>query len=240
MNLLQIRTKLRELSGRFDLVNSDFTDNGADFFINAGSRYLDRIDETQKSAGQYFVLLTAGSYSCSFPYCRALKEVWVATSTERWQLKKMPLQDAMAAYMGDLPSARQSGSPSYYSPCITRYIPEDATAVELTAFSGFVDIPSGNAHEYNALLLNCPTDVQLMVDIRGLFYSMSLIADTDINYWSVNHPALLIMSAMRQIEVMNRNTQGVKDWNESIGTEVHQLGLDFIEEEIAEVDQMEG
>ena len=40
MNLLQIRTKFVQLSGRYDLVvdaaGGDYSDNGADFFINAG------------------------------------------------------------------------------------------------------------------------------------------------------------------------------------------------------------
>ena len=49
MNLLQIRQKFRTLSGRHDLVESDGSDNGADFYINAGQRHLDRLDETQKS-----------------------------------------------------------------------------------------------------------------------------------------------------------------------------------------------
>lgn len=240
MNLIQVRRKFRELSGRFDLVNSDYSDNGADFFINAGSRFLDRLDETQKSVAQYFVKIDIGGYSCTFPYCRALKEVWVATSTERWQLNKMNFQDIMLNYMGSLPSERTNGSPEYYSPCVSRYIPENADVGDLDAFSGFVDIPSGNAHEYNALLINCPTSEELMIDVRGLFYSMTLTNDTDINYWTVAHPALLIMSAMRQVEVMNRNTQGVKDWDASIGSEIRQLGMDLVEEDIAEVSQMEG
>ena len=51
---------------------------------------------------------------------------------------------------------------------------------------------------------------------------------------------LLYMSAMRQIEVVNRNTQGVNDWTTSIQTEIQQLGFDLVEEAIAEIDQMEG
>ncbi len=51
---------------------------------------------------------------------------------------------------------------------------------------------------------------------------------------------LLIMAAMRQTEVVNRNTQGVNDWTNSISVEMKQLGMDLVEELIAETSQMEG
>jgi hypothetical protein len=41
MNLLQIRTKFRSVSGRYDLVNDNFSDNGANFFIEEGRKWLD-------------------------------------------------------------------------------------------------------------------------------------------------------------------------------------------------------
>lgn len=240
MNLLQIRTKFRELSGRFDLVSDIFADTGADFFINEGRKYLDRLDETQKSWGQYFRLLPIGGWNTIIPYCRAIKEVWVATSVVRWQLEKKRLQDLLSEYLTGLPSSRSLGSPSYYSPCISRYIPENATVITLEAFTGFVEIPSGNAGHYNAILLDVPTSEQLMVDIRGLFYSMELVNNTDKNYWSEVHPMLLIMAAMRATEIVNRNTQGVNDWSNAISADIVPIGYDLVEELIAETNEMGG
>jgi len=241
MNLIQLRTKFREISGRFDLVSdAPYTDTGADFFINEGRKYLDRLNETQKSWGSCFRFLEPNHWTVSFPYCRAIKEVWVATSTERWQLEKKRLQDMIEGYLTGLPSSRTSGTPLYYSPCISRYIPENATAADLEAFIGFVDIPSGNAHEFNAILVNVPTSEKLTVIINGLFYSAELVNDTDENYWSAVHPLLLISAAMRAIEVINRNTQGLNDWSNAIGVEMQQLGFDLVEELIAETSEMEG
>ena len=225
----------------FDLVNADFSDNGADFFINEGRKYLDRLDETQKSWASCFRILSPGRFSVSFPHCRAIKEIWVANAgVGRWQLEKVKLQDLIEGYLTGLPSSRTTGTPLYYSPCLTRYIPEDATVEDIEAFVGFVETPSGNTHGYNSILVNVPTDLRLMVDVRGLFYSFELIEDTDTNYWSSVHPMLLYMAAMRYVEVANRNTQGVKDWNNAIATDMQQLGFDLVEELIAEVDQMEG
>lgn len=240
MNLLEIRTKFRELSGRFDLVNDDFSDNGADFFINEGSKFLDRLEETQKSWASCFRFLEIGLFSVQFPYCRAIKEVWAGSTTGRWQLEKKNIQDLIKDYLSGLPSSRSTGLPLYYSPCITRYIPENASVIDIESFIGWVEIPSGNHHEYNAILVNVPTSEKLTIDIRGLFYSQKLIEDTDKNYWSEVHPLLLISATMRQIEILNRNTQGLNDATLAIQTEMQQIGFDLVEELISEVDQMEG
>ena len=241
MNLLQVRTKFREFSGRHDLVNADYSDNGADFFLNEGRKFLDRLDETKKSWGICYRFIQVGRYSTTFPYCRAIKEVWVATTNEdegRWQLEKKNLQDLTAGYLTGFPSARTNGTPLYYSPGIGRHIPEDVAANEMEAYAGFVDVMAAPSHEYNAILINVPTDKKLMVEIRGLFYSHELVNDTDTNYWSEVHPLLLIMSAMRYIEVVNRNTQGVNDWTNAIMVDMKQIGSDLVEELIAEADEM--
>ena len=238
MNLLQIRTKFRDISGRFDLVNEDYSDNGADFYINEGRKFLDRLGETQKSWASCFRFIEIEGYVVHFPYCRAIKEVWAVSTSARWQLEKTNLQDLIAGYLTGLPSSRNTGTPLYYSPAITRYIPENETADSFESFVGWVDIPSGNAHEYNSVIINVPSSEKIALDIKGLFYSMELVNDTDENYWSAVHPLLLIMAAMRQLEIINRNTQGVNDWTNSIVSEMRQLEMDLVEELIAEVDQI--
>ena len=239
MNKLQVRTKFREISGRFDLVNEDGSDNGADFYINEGRKYLDRLDETQKSWASCFRFVNIGQFSASFPHCRAIKEVWAASVSARWQLEKINLQELISGYLIGLPSSRTTGIPLYYSPCLTRYIPENALVADIESFVGWVDIPVGGAHEYNAILINVPTSEKISLDIKGLYYSMELVADADTNFWSGAHPMLLIMAGMRQLEIVNRNTQGVKDWEASISTDMTGLGMDLVEELIAEVTQIE-
>jgi len=238
MNYIQARLKFRELSGRFDLVAEDGTDTGGGFFINEGRKFLDRLDETQKSWASCFRFIDVGRFSAQFPYCRAIKEVWAMTTLARWQLEKKRLQNLITDYLAGLPFSRGVGTPLYYSPAITRYIPESATVDTFEAFVGFVDIPAGGAHEFNSILINVPPDVKISVEIKGLFYSAELAVDTDENYWSAVHPSLLVMSAMRLTEVFNRNTQGVNDWTNSITTEMTQLGFDLVEELIAEVTSM--
>ena len=47
------------------------------------------------------------------------------------------------------------------------------------------------------------------------------------------------MGYMRQIEIVNRNTQGVNDWTNAISTDMVGLGMDLVEELISEVTQIE-
>jgi len=240
MNFLQMRLKFRELSGRFDLVDPAGVDLGAGFFLNEGRKFLDRLDETQKSWGSAFRYLDIGKNGVQFPYCRAIKEVWAASTTARWRLEKKNLQDLIEGYLLDSQDLRNTGTPEYYSPCISRIVPENQPANSLESFAGWIDVSSGNAHEYNAVLVNVPTDTKLTIIINGLFYSAELVNDIDENQWSASHPLLLYMAAMRQIEVTNRNTQGVKDWENSIGTDMKALGSDLVEEISGEVSEMEG
>lgn len=239
MNLLQTRQQFRTISGRFDLVNEDGSDNGADFYINAGQRHLDRLDETQKSWGIYYRFCEVGFWSVQFSYCRAVKEVWAATPTARWQLEKKNLQDLIAGYFTGLPSNIDPGATLYYSPAVTRGVPEGITAEDFEAFAGYVDVMVGDHYAYNAVLLAPPPNEKLLVEVKGLFYTGELSADTDKSYWSEVHPDVLIMAAMRHVEIVNRNTQGVRDWDGSIAAAVVGIGKDLVEEEIAEVTQIE-
>jgi hypothetical protein len=240
MNLLQVRTKFREISGRFDLVNEDYSDNGADFYINEGRKFLDRLNTHQKSFASCFRFVEINAFSASFPHCRAIKEVWCMSTTARWQLEKKDMNELISDYLSGDPAGRSSGEPDYYTPVLTRYIPADATPTDIESYLQWVDIPTGNSEEYNTILLSSPVDKKVSLEIKGLFYSMELVNDTDTNYWSTIHPLLLITAAMRQIEIVNRNRQGVNDWTETIATDMNQIGMDLVEEEIAEVNQMEG
>jgi len=238
MNLLAFRKMFVELSGRFDLVNDDYSDSGLQVFIDEGSKFLDRLDETQKSWGTRFAdLALAGSF-VTFPYCRAIKEVWAASASKgRWQLEKHDLQDLMEGYLKTLPAEMDTGVPLYYSPAVTRSVPAKDTIASFESLMGYVEVADGN---YNAILINVPTSEAITVIITGLFYTPLMSEDSDANYWTEVHPLLLYMSTMRQIEVINRSTQGVTDWTTSIALEMKQLGMDLVEEIIAEVDQMEG
>ena len=67
-----------------------------------------------------------------------------------------------------------------------------------------------------------------------------MLAETAENYWSVQHPDILIMGALRQLEVFNRNTQGRLDWEGAVDIMLSDVDKDMVEEDITEADQMKG
>jgi hypothetical protein len=78
------------------------------------------------------------------------------------------------------------------------------------------------------------------VEIVGFFYTAELSADDHISYWSEVHPELLVMAAMAVLEITYRNRQGFNDWMTAINNFMMTIGFDLVEEEISDVDELEG
>lgn len=244
MNRLEIRQQFRTLSGRFDLVNSDGTNNGADFFIDTGQKWLDRKFDHEKSVGRVFRVAESGSYAVTFQLARAIEEVWAATADDgRWQLEKLSIQDFRDAY-SDIPSDIDQGAPQYYTPAFLRGVPETGSdtiaSYILDAYSGFADIMTGDNYDWNGILWMPPCKEETLIEVWGRFYVEPLDSEDAENYWSVNHPDILVMAALRQIEVFNRNTQGRQDWERAIIDMITDIDKDVVQQELAEVDAMEG
>lgn len=242
MNLLEVRNKFVSLSGRNDLiVPSTLVDNGANFYINAGQRFLDRKYRFPKDVGIYPFVLPVGGWYVLVPYCRAIKEVWTTNVDERIQLEKKTLQDFLLTYNEPVLS-EETGSTIHYTPAILRGIPEAdrATAKSLSTIVGFQTTLVGDHYGYNGVLLGPPTDEQVLVEVYGLFYSPELINDTDQSFWTSQHPEVLLYAALYELEISYRNTQGANDWLGAIESHSSGIDMDTVEEDISESDQMEG
>lgn len=242
MSLVALREQFIKESGRYDLVvdTTDWADNGADFYINAGQLFLDRLETTKKSYSRVFTEVTADDWYVLFQLCRAIKEVWISNSDgEKWQLTKKDFDVIRAAYAED-PADLDSGDPLYYAPIYIRRSPETSSTVTIDFFGSTEYTESNDHYEYNGLVFMPPVDETMTLEIHGLFYHPKLESDSDTNYWTEVHPMELVMAACRALEVMNRNSEGVKDWTAAIKAELFGLGLDLVEEESADADEMEG
>ena len=104
MNLKEVRTMLVDVSGRFDLVTNttDYADNGANFFINAGMRWIEGKVEHPKSAARYVKDLTYGEFLVNMLYSRAIKEVWISNADGRKQLERKSLTWIRSRYSKDI------------------------------------------------------------------------------------------------------------------------------------------
>jgi hypothetical protein len=238
MSLLNIRKGLRALSGRYDLVSAAGVDTGptganANFFINAGQRYLERLIETNKSINRYSSSLTAGTYFLNFVNCRSIKEVWGYYSSSVWPLEKQTLAWMRDNYASPW-SALTRGTPLYY--CPTFIVATDAGNL----MQGYLDHTATDMSTYNGIYVLPPPAATTAIEVVGFFHTVTLSADIDTSYWTEVHPEILIMAAMLQIEKFNRNTQGVNDWKNAIMDSVVEIDRDVVEEETTDIIRMEG
>jgi hypothetical protein len=66
-----------------------------------------------------------------------------------------------------------------------------------------------------------------------------LLEDEDECMWSSEQPDILIHASLHRLEVSYRNTSGANDWLVSIKRDLADLDMEWVEEEIADLDVME-
>ena len=240
MTLLEVRTKFIQNSGRYDLVvdTTDYADNGADFHIHAGQKYLDRLIDIPDSLARIFYRPDDGEYSIVISdTCRVLQEVWANDSEGRWQLEYLEpgaFKEMYSDPVGDI----ITGSPKYYTFIDSRAL-VSAYQDDLAEFLDTYAI-TGSSYGTRGIVFAPPLDTDHVIDVIGLFHQVKLNDDSDSNYWTDKEENLLIMSALRSLEAFNRNTAGVNDWTRVILDEVNKIDLDLAHEESYNVTQMEG
>lgn len=236
MNLSEIRTKFIQQSGRYDLANSDGSDNGADFYINAGQKYLDRIVERHDDVARAFMLVEPGQYLATFSNCRAIYDVAMYVDGNFTWLTEKDIYELRRIYSKPFSLVSQ-GTPNYYSPAHIR--PSSYDPERMDGIAEYIDIPS-TWKSINSVILMPTPDKQYHVEVWGKFYSQPLVADSDSSLWSENFGYILIMAAQRTLEMFYRNSQGVNDWTAAIQSEVLGIEKDYIEELHHDDNQMEG
>lgn len=241
MDLVTLREKFVKLSGRYDLVVNTtlWADNGADFYINAGQKYLDKLAEVPESVAQIFEALAADEYSITFQQkCRMIESVFVNNTEDRYELERIDLKDLKNTY-NETATSTDSGSPAFYAIANLRAL-ETTAKTTLGTFINLTWLETDAKYDYRGIIIVPPADEAYTVEISGKFLQKVLTLDADTNYWATEYPHLLIMAALRSIEVFNRNSEGVRDWTNAIQSETIMLDFDSAEEESYDVNQMEG
>lgn len=236
MNLLDIRTWFAKDSGRYDLVDSSFADNGADKYINAGQRWLDRQTEHAKEITRFFRTISSGDYFVRFQDSRVITNVWCGDTSKLDPLERKTYNELRGNYDGPF-SGETAATPKYFCPAWLR-IPESDEDDDMDGYLGYMDVMTG-WKTYNGIIIMPPANGDFHVEVWAKAFSRTLVSDTDESFWSVNEPHVLVMAGLRALEVFYRNTQGVNDWTTAINAELFGLGKDFVEE-FSDYDQMEG
>lgn len=241
MNLLEVRTDFIKKSGRFDLVvdTTDYVDNGANAYIVAGQKYLDKLVEVPENTGMIYASLAIGAYSMMFQqHCRSIENVFVNSSSERYELIKVPLRD-LKTYYTELVSALVPTAPVYYALANLRVL-DMAVKNSLGTFLNLTYDDSDVDFDYRGIIVAPPVDEAYVVEVTGKFSQLVLTDDEYSNFWSIEYPHLLVMAALRSVEIFNRNTEGSKDWEYAIKEELLGLDKDIAHEESFDVTQMKG
>lgn len=244
MTLLQTRKDFVVFSQRYDLVSDYeggvYTDNGANFFIRAGQRWLDRRNDIYKSEARYYLTLTTGAWYALIPDCRSVRSVYMSNAAKtKWKLKKNDLEVIRADFSTD-PALIDNGDPLVYSPVTLRTIAEVASTTVIDKFGATTYSSAVNHYSYDGIIWLPPASASLYLEVDGLFYQPYLSADGDMNYWTEQENFILILAACRAIEVSMRNSQGVKDWEEAIQSEILGLEFDAVDQSSSEYHELEG
>jgi hypothetical protein len=243
-----LRRKFVELSGRYDLINANDTDNGADFFINSGQKKLDKASTVGKMQARNPQAITIGTTIVKTIGLRAVKEVWAGTTADGLiKLAPYTLSEMRQMYEEEF-SGVDRGTPIYYCPVAYRPYPDEVTAASLAGYYDIGDLLlTGTHYTYNGVLIMPPPDKTYYVSIDGLFYSPELTATLSgstwtqtKSFWSEVHPDILIQAALYKLEVFYRNTEGAKDWKFDLDDDLFGMDKDLAEEEAAGISEMGG
>lgn len=233
MDLLEIRKKFIELSGRYDLVadTTTFADNGADFFINAGQMFLDRMLDTDGAVGRAIKVLKTGKFVLDLFYCRAVLEVVISETDGSSPVKATKNIDLLTKDYTTLTPTR----PCQYYPVTKRVSPEVYPANVTSILRGASAVEEC---ELRGVLFDVPADKDYSIDVYGLFYSNPLLEDQATSYWSLRHADILLTASLYKLETFYRNKQGAADWYQSLLLDVQGIDMDAVAEEIAQISQI--
>jgi hypothetical protein len=238
MDLLAVRKKFVKLSGHYDLVEdtTDWADNGADFYIQAGQEFLDRRSKVTKQVSRLWEEIAIGAYYVTFQRCRTIEEVYVNDDSGRSKLVKKDFHWLHEEF-SEIVASGSYGTPLYYCPAYLRT--QDNTDMDnLATFFNYV---MSADDEYRGVLILPPPDEAVVVEVFGKFYSADISSDDDESFWTINHPSLLILASLYQLEILgHRNTQGANDYLGQLEVSLADLDMDLAEEESHGVNQIEG
>lgn len=164
MPLLDIRKKFIEFTGRYDLVVDDdeWADNGADFFIRSGQKWLDRFGHIYKAEARVYQPLNSGDWFTTIP-SRTIREVWISDEEgNKWQLKKQEYKHIRKCFPYD-PGKLDPSRPKWYAITPIRTIGE---VDNLTIFDVYDNVVYSNQYyvEYVTLRNSIDDVYTLLID----------------------------------------------------------------------------
>lgn len=235
----EIRLNFRELSGRFDLVDGDGNDTGADWYLNAGLRWLDDQLPTDFGLTRYPTVLAEGAFYVNIPRCRAIRDMWVFDHTGG---DRLPFDRKSIAWMrGNYPNKwsdsgeTERSQPRYWCPMPVRLAPSLRGLTSLSGYYDVEDIQLGNTletHVYQSVVFLPPADGAYTLTVLGAFYSPRLDSD-GMSFWLAMHPDALVLAGLMKLEQFRRNTEGAGDYRRALEDTIQAIDYNAVEAEWA-------
>lgn len=243
MTLLEIRTQFVDLSGRYDLVvnTSTYADNGANFFIKAGQRYLDCILPNPNSEKVYRKDIAAGDHNLFLKHLRYVETVELFNADGKVQELTLTTMAKLRAAYTSLISAASRNAPTTYA--LSKHLPAPEQE-GLTAVGGSTPYTTEFTYDHETLSFNAARKEQVGIEFRPVSdaaYTMVLTGgfftllddDADTSYHSLVYPEVLIMAANMAVEAFYRNSTGVNEWEAAISRWLDGQDKNLVHQEIA-------
>ena len=243
MSLLTIRRLIRDQMGRYDLVNEDSSDNGANALINAACRFLDERSRFRHDSNRRHVRdITSGDFLVVIPELRAAERVEIMDSAGARAVLDRKEHLALRQEFGKEFGSGAPGRPVWWAQVAAK---SPAPSQADLGLGGFQTEATGDTDDLliedcedifsscQAILLNPRSDATYTVSIFGEFYSKKLIDDTDRNLWTQNYPETLLAATMMKAEIRKRNTEGTKDWLAAIDLDLEGMDREQARSELA-------
>ncbi len=132
------------------------------------------------------------------------------------------------------------GSPTYYAIDSIHLAPQQRLLTfDQNEFNADYFKVMYNSVGYNAIWIAPPPESDGVLRLVADFFSV-MENDTDICYWSVVYPNVLVQATLFAIEVFYRNTTGMRDMLASLEPFLTGIDKDLADEKAVDINQMEG
>ncbi len=242
MTLSDVRIDFIKASLRYDLVASgDISANvdaGANYFLNAGQKFLDVKSRHPKSSRKHMTSIASGEYSLEVKDLLSVERLTFITSEGRRDItsKVKTIQDlrilAPALITDWIP-----GTPSSWAMNVIGLAPEQKAETSSTFLASGVldydDVHFSDDHEWRGILFYPPVDQTYTIELVGKFYSAVLTADATVTYWTEVHPEMLVIAGLYALERTLKNTTAMKDHLNALEPMLQLLDVTEVESELA-------
>jgi len=178
------------------------------WFINQGSRMLDRMGDWPHNRGRHIETLAAGEYHFALPrqvrvvkyaYIKSLKGSTVTGSTvdaTQWLLAGPKNITEIQQRYPDMSDTSIRSGPVWWADGWRTLVMPDAGVEDLDLPADLADVAADSAvADHLSLVIAPPPDKAYHLILFVYKYTPDLVADTDTNFWSTNYASALLLAA---------------------------------------------